>query len=556
MQLDDLAFHPWPDHEVRKFRRDGYWIDRPLTDILWGKLAVQPDKIALITCNGKFSYLDLAEQADSFAAYLKQKGVQRGSHALVQLPNDETFYITFWALLRLGVKAVYALFNHNHYELQSFYKTLDPDLLILSRKHKLFSSESDKKAKLIQDAITQGKVLHFTHTETEGSETIFGSLGIKYLEEKFLAESLDPSDVAFFQLSGGSTNVPKLIPRTHNDYEYSIRRSAEICEFSTETTYLCALPAAHNFPLSSPGALGVWHKGGCVVLAPDPSIETCFPLIKSYSINWTALVPSIVKLWIERGCHRKAEISSLQILQVGGAPFSEALASLVQPKLGPKVQQVYGMAEGLVCYTGLDDPLEKVYGTQGKPMCPADEIKVTRLNGSDHTDAADNEGLLWTKGPYTFRGYYRDDQHNRLVFDFEGFYCTGDIVRVDPDGYLKVIGRAKDQINRGGEKIASAEIEALLTTHDEVIDAALVAMPDPGLGEKSLAFIVCKNGMPKPHLIRSFLRNKGIADYKIPDRFIQVPEIPLTPVGKPDKNTLKSKFGISLKFHTEKDQLL
>jgi 2,3-dihydroxybenzoate-AMP ligase len=120
--------------------------------------------------------------------------------------------------------------------------------------------------------------------------------------------------VAFFQLSGGSTGTPKLIPRTHNDYDYSIRRSNEICGITAETRYLNALPAAHNYAMSSPGSLGVFTAGGCVVLANDPSATLCFPLIEQHQINVTSLVPPAVSLWLQaiadgaatRSCNRSA----------------------------------------------------------------------------------------------------------------------------------------------------------------------------------------------------------------------------------------------------------
>ena len=164
-------------------------------------------------------------------------------------------------------------------------------------------------------------------------------------------------EVAFFQLSGGSTGTPKLIPRTHNDYYYSIRRSVEICRFDANTRFLCAIPAAHNYALSSPGSLGVFYGGGRVVLANDPSATLCFPLIERHQINATALVPPAVSLWLqaigEWGSNKSLE--SLALLQVGGARLSEALAARIPAEIGCQLQQVFGMAEGLVNYTRLDD---------------------------------------------------------------------------------------------------------------------------------------------------------------------------------------------------------
>ncbi len=142
----------------------------------------------------------------------------------------------------------------------------------------------------------------------------------------------------------------------------------EICGFDADTRYLCALPAAHNFPLSSPGALGVFVAGGCVVLAPDPGPATCFPLIARHRVNVAALVPPALSLWLQAAPRHRAELASLSLLQVGGARLPEAQARQVPERLGCRLQQVFGMAEGLVNYTRLEDDDERVFATQGQPM--------------------------------------------------------------------------------------------------------------------------------------------------------------------------------------------
>ncbi len=348
-----------------------------------------------------------------------------------------------------------------------------------------------------------------------------------------------PADeVAFFQLSGGSTGTPKLIPRTHNDYYYSTRGSVEICRFDRQTRYLCALPAAHNYPLSSPGALGAFYAGGAVVLANNPSASCCFPLIARHRINVTALVPPAVTLWLEAVtlAGQRHALESLQLLQVGGARLSESLARRIPAELGCQLQQVFGMAEGLVNYTRLDDDEQHIFTTQGRPISPDDEVWVADADGNPlpHGQA----GRLMTRGPYTFRGYYRSPEHNRQAFDEHGFYCSGDLVILREDGYLQVVGREKDQINRGGEKIAAEEVENLLLRHPAVINAALVAIPDTLMGEKSCAFIVTREPV-KPVVLRRHLREQGIADYKLPDRFETLPLLPETAVGKVDKKQLR-----------------
>ncbi|WP_342210450.1 AMP-binding protein [Stutzerimonas zhaodongensis] len=249
-------------------------------------------------------------------------------------------------------------------------------------------------------------------------------------------------------------------------------------------------------------------------------------------------------MWLQAAPSCHGELDSLQLIQVGGAKLPEAQARRVPQVLGCRLQQVFGMAEGLVNYTRLDDSDEHVYLTQGQPMSPDDEIKVVDREG--HPVAAGEIGALMTRGPYTIRGYFQSPEHNAAAFDAEGFYRSGDLVRQRDDGYLVVVGRIKDQINRGGEKIAAEEVENLLMAHPAVAQAALVSVPDEAMGEKSCAYIVSADPSLKGIVLRKFLRGLGLADYKLPDRFVHIDALPVTAVGKVDKNRLRRRVAEQL----------
>jgi 2,3-dihydroxybenzoate-AMP ligase len=277
-----------------------------------------------------------------------------------------------------------------------------------------------------------------------------------------------------------------------------------------------------------------------VVLAPDPEPARCFALIERHAVTMAALVPSAVALWLQAAPGRRAQLATLRLLQVGGASFAEALARRVPGELGCRLQQVFGMAEGLVNYTRLDDGDETIFTTQGAPMSPDDEVRVVDAVGNPVADGM--PGMLLTRGPYTFRGYFRAPEHNARVFDADGFYASGDLVERGADGYLRVVGRVKDQINRGGEKIAAEEVENLLLQHPGIIQAALISIPDAMLGEKSCACIVVRDATLRPAMLRNYLRGLGVADFKLPDRFQMLAALPLTAVGKTDKQTLRARF--------------
>ncbi|PMR73606.1 (2,3-dihydroxybenzoyl)adenylate synthase [Billgrantia endophytica] len=535
-----LEHNPWPTELAQHYRDKGYWRDEPLTRGLDWQRRHRPDAIGLICGNRQFRYADIDGLSSNLAARLSANGLGHGDTALVQLPNVAEFYLVFLALLKIGVAPVNALFSHRKLELSGYAQQLQPRLLIAARRHELFASEDFiaeltgisphlSQVLLLDETAPERSLAHWLETPPLGAVPIYFPT---------------PADqVAFFQLSGGSTGVPKLIPRTHNDYDYSVRASADICGLGPHTRFLCALPAPHNFVLSSPGALGVFHAGGCVVMAPSPEPQTCFQIIERRGVTMAALVPPAVMLWLQVAERTPgAPLRSLEVLQVGGACFAESLARRVPATLGCTLQQVFGMAEGLVNYTRLDDDPERVFTTQGRPISPDDEIRIV---DDQRREVADGEtGMLATRGPYTFRGYYRSPEHNARVFDAQGFYYSGDLVQRTPEGYLRVVGRVKDQINRGGEKIAAEEIESLLLRHPAVTHAALVAMDDALMGEKSCAFLVTNTTDLRPATLRRHLLDLGVAAYKVPDRFRFIDAMPLTAVGKIDKRRLRNELAL------------
>ncbi|KKD01599.1 (2,3-dihydroxybenzoyl)adenylate synthase [Photobacterium halotolerans] len=549
-----IALTPWPPALAEQYRRKGYWTDVPMTDILTRHQDERADHRALVCGERSWTYRQLEQDAEQLAASLLQLGVKSGDTALVHLPNVAEFYIVFFALMKVGVVPVNALFSHNRHELTAYAEQIQPTLAIVSSRHSLFTDGA------FAQALSQ-QVPSLRHWLVDGDAEFGDSLAaaiagtqaeraqLNQTDEALNWPVLSAAEVAFFQLSGGSTGTPKLIPRTHNDYYYSVRASADICQLDSDTVFLCALPAPHNFTLSSPGALGVFYAGGAVVLAAEPSPMTCFPLIKRHQVTMTSLVPPAVTLWLQAAADDRSALDSLQWLQVGGARLGESLARRIEPELGCRLQQVFGMAEGLVNYTRFDDSEWHVLNTQGRPISDDDEVRIVDEDGQDVPRGT--PGALLTRGPYTFRGYYNSPEHNRVAFDQDGFYRSGDVVVMTEDGYLMVVGRDKDQINRGGEKVAAEEIENQLLALPEITQAALVAMPDDVMGEKSCAFIVTTNPKLKTLSIRKHLRTCGIADYKLPDRIEKVDALPMTHVGKIDKKALRQLIANQLQAQSQ-----
>ncbi|KUI99576.1 (2,3-dihydroxybenzoyl)adenylate synthase [Vibrio sp. MEBiC08052] len=530
-----LDFTPWPPEYAQYYRQQGYWQDRTLFDCLSATAEQFPDAIALICQDQQYTYQQLRYKIARLSAGFVSLGLKAGDNVVLQMANEAEFYLCFFALTMKGIKPVLALPAHRHMELSYFCQHAEAKAYICSDQITGFDTQQQALQLLescpsIRLLITSGTASHreITPLSTLYSDACYRQHG-------------QATDVAFYQLSGGTTGTSKLIPRTHNDYVYSVIGSIEICRFNPETNYLCVLPAAHNFPLSSPGALGVFFSGGTVILGQDSSPKAAFELIERHKVTVSALVPPLALLWMQYAPSASEDISSLELVQVGGAKFSQSAAQQLPEKLHCQLQQVFGMAEGLVNYTRLDDPLDIIVSTQGRPISPDDEVLVVNEDGEPVPYG--QEGKLMTRGPYTIRGYYRAAEHNRRSFNSEGFYSTGDLVKLTQDGNLIVTGRDKDQINRGGEKIAAEEVENVLLQHPDVHDVALIAVPDEFLGERSCAIVVLEQDKTlKPIVLKRFLHGKGLAEYKIPDQIRFMAVLPKTPVGKINKKQLREQF--------------
>ncbi|MFC9774532.1 (2,3-dihydroxybenzoyl)adenylate synthase [Paenibacillus chitinolyticus] len=555
----------WPDEFVRKYREAGCWRGETFGGMLRERAAAHGDRTAIVGGEERVSYAELDLNADRLAAGLKGLGIRKGDRVVVQLPNVPVFFDVIFALFRLGALPVFALPLHRRSEIVHIASYSEAEAYITIDKYAGFDYRtlaSEVKAEVpglrhVLVAGNPGDHLSLEETYAHEIPAIRGKLHpLQVDRSKGQASDVReeqpgtpdagpaPGDTAFLQLSGGSTGLPKLIPRTHIDYIYSLRRSAEVCGLDGGSVYLAALPVAHNFPLSSPGALGTLYAGGTVVLARSGSPDEVFPLIRKEKCTIAAVVPPLALVWLEAAKTRGENLHPLQVLQVGGAKFSEEAAKRVKPELGCTLQQVFGMAEGLVNYTRLDDAESVITGTQGRPMSPLDEVLI--LDDEDRPAAPGTIGHLLTRGPYTIRGYYKAPEHNARSFTPDGFYRTGDLARMTPEGNLVVEGRAKDQINRGGDKVGTEEVENHLLAHPAVRDAAIVSMPDEFLGERSCAFILSRDPHTGGDELRSFLRRRGLAAYKIPDRFEFIDSFPQTGVGKVSKKELRQRIAALL----------
>lgn len=520
----------WPQELAEVYRARGYWTGETFPEFLRSRATAHPDRVAVVAGGTRWSYAQLSYRAARLAAGFLARGLEPGDRVLVQMSNVPEYLSAVFGLFYAGLLPVFALPAHRRVELDHLIRKSGARAILTEAR--IAGFDHSALAESLRDDIDSLEQVWICQTG--------GGEGLAAFEaEGKLPDDPDPQSVAFMQISGGSTGLSKLIPRTHDDYLYSVRASAEIAGLDAEGAYLAVLPISHNFTMSSPGVLGALAAGARIVLAADPRPETAFRLIAEEGVTLTALVPPLALKWLEAAERLSPDLSSLQVLQVGGAKFLPETARRVRPVLGCTLQQVFGMAEGLVNYTRLDDDEETIVTTQGRAISPDDEVLILDDAGAPVPEGT--PGHLLTRGPYTIRGYHDDPAANARSFTEDGFYRTGDIVRRLPSGHLEVRGRATDHINRAGEKISAEEIEDHLLAHPEVLDAVVVSVPDVHLGERTCAFVLPRDGgAPTPALLRRFMRGRDIAAFKIPDDIRIVDSLGTTAVGKISRRALRA----------------
>ncbi|GGW41906.1 2,3-dihydroxybenzoate-AMP ligase [Streptomyces lucensis JCM 4490] len=528
---------PWPAERARHYRTAGHWRGESLGDLLAAAAAAHAGRTALVLGRRRLTYAELDRRVSRTAAGFVEQGIRAGDRVVVQLPNVPEFVIVCFALFRMGAKPVFSLVSHRANEIRHLVALSGAVAYVVPGTYQGFDH-----TRLALDLVAEHDALRTVFVLDPAAKAAADApAGVLVALDEADAEprpmpAPDPSDVAFFLLSGGTTALPKLIPRTHDDYAYQTRAAAELLGLGSDDVYLAVLPAEFNFTWGCPGVVGTLRSGGTVVLMDAPIADECFETIERERVTFTSLVPTVAQLWLEAAEWNEADLSSLKLVQIGGARLHRAIAERITPVLGCRLQQVFGMAEGLLTLTRATDSEETVLSTQGRPLSPDDEVRIAGPDGDDLPPGGTGE--LLARGPYTLQGYYRAPEHNARAFTDDGFYRTGDLARLTEDGALVIEGRIKDVIIRGGDKVSASEVEEHLLAHPAVAEVAVVPVPDPFLGERVGAYVVPAGPPPSLRELKEALHAAGLADYKLPDWLEIVVKLPLTGLGKVDKKVL------------------
>jgi len=522
---------PFPPEFAQRYRARGYWQDKSLAEefsVVYRKFR---DRIALVDGERSYTYGEIDELTDNLALNLLELGLKPLDRVVPTLPNIAEFVLLYFALQKIGAIPIAALVTHRFAEINQFVQLSGATACFYPERQGDFAFEP-------MILRVQAANPHLKHCVPlpRLEDLIHRKARLPAGELKKLR--IDPADPCIFQLSGGTTGIPKLIPRTHNDYAYNSKTAEPVCAVTADSVLLLALPIAHNLPLACPGVQGYFFQGGKVVLSPTTRPEALFELIQKHRVSHVKVVPALLVRMINDPSLRGFDLSSLKLIQSGGQRMQPEVRLRTQELIPSAfVQENFGMSEGTLFFVRLDDPQEVKLETCGRPISPDDEVKLV---DDDGREVADGEvGELTCRGPYTLRGYFGVPEYNARQFTPDGYYRSGDLMRRHSSGNYVVEGRKKDLINRGGEKISAEEIENLILMHPCVQNVACVPVSDPDLGERMCACLILKPGrsLALAELVE-FLKDKEIAKFKLPERLFVCADFPVSAFGKVSKKTL------------------
>jgi len=536
----------YPPEFAQKYREKGYWEDRSIASHFGEWFSEYADRTAIIDGERVVTYKELDERSTRVALNLLDFGFMPLDRVVVCLPNVVEFSYLYFALQKIGVIPIMALPTHRYLEVTQFVEIAQAKACIVPAKardysftelvERLLKEHECLKVGIVLGQAQEGFVTFSELLEREPEAT----------QADIDAIEIDPEDPAVFQLSGGTTGIPKLIPRTHNDYICNTKFACAATETGPNKVLLDILPIGHNLPLACPGMQGFLMKGGTVVFSQTTRGEALFPLIEKHRVTHIHCVPALLIRWIHDPKIEEYDLSSLEYFQSGGQRLQPEVRRRTYD-LVPNVfvQENFGMAEGMLFFAEKHHEESVRMETVGFPVCEDDEVRI--VDEEDRVVPFGEVGEMCCRGPYTLRGYFGTPEHNARAFTVDGFYRTGDLMRQHPSGAFLVEGRKKDLINRGGEKISAEEIENLVLTHSAVKNVAIVAMPDPVLGEKMCACIIPAVGetLDLEELIKH-LESFELARFKLPERLELMEDFPLSPFGKVSKKILVEDIAAKL----------
>ncbi|WP_298233063.1 cyclohexanecarboxylate-CoA ligase [uncultured Azohydromonas sp.] len=521
----------------------GHWHDRTINDALDACVAAHPDKLALTALRvetgelRRFTYRELGEAADRIALGLAQRGIGRNDVVAIQLPNWWQFTALYLACSRIGAVLNPLMHIFRERELSFMLNHGEAKLLVVPKVFRGFDHET--MARALKPAVPS--LQHIIVVDGEGPDAFDALLAGHDAQRGSDAAGIlgrhrpGPDDITQLLYTSGTTGEPKGVLHSANTLMANIVPYAERLGLSQHDVVLMASPMAHQTGFMYGLMMPIMLRAGAVlqdIWDPRKAAEVIRAEGVTFTMASTPFLSDLTKAVQDSG----QPVPSLKTFLCAGAPIPGPLVEQARAALGTKIVSAWGMTEnGAVTLIKLDDPDELAFSTDGCPL-PGVELKVVDFDGKELP--AGQVGKLLVRSCSNFGGYLKRPQLNGT--DAEGWFDTGDLARMDASGYIRISGRSKDVIIRGGENIPVLEVEALLYKHPAVAQVAIVAYADERLGERACAIVVPKAGQ---HLdfesMVAFLKAQKIALQYIPERLIVRDAMPATPSGKVQKFKLR-----------------
>jgi non-ribosomal peptide synthetase component E (peptide arylation enzyme) len=516
----------------------GNWLDIAIGDSLRRAARATPDKVAVIDPDGSVGFGKLDARSESVAASLLEFGLKPGDRALFQIGTSKDYLTAFFGCMKAGVVPVCTLPQYRLSEMRHFGEITSAKAIFVQAD---VNPRFDQTGFALELAAALPKLQHVIVVRGEHEN----ASSLKRMATAFSTDrartrtvNIVPGilDVAAFQLSGGSTSLPKIIPRMHGEYLGATRHLSERYGLTSDDVTLWSLPLIHNAGTLF-AVLPVSLHGRTLVLQHRVDIPEMLTLVERHKVTFSGSIGPIAAKLLELQNLGQYNIRSLRQF------FSLTRAEAVEAHVGIPVGQMFGMTEGMVFAAAPTASAAIRHHTVGHPVTRGDEVRL--LTPGEETEVAFGEiGELCFRGPNTLTAYFSDAAATAASFTSDGFFRSGDLMRAHRmDGLIcySFEGRIKDNINRGGEKIGAEEVEGLIGQHPDIADCRVVAMPDPLYGEKACAYLIPYAGRKAPTVteLGEFLIKLGVAKYKIPERIETIDAFPLTKVGKADKVKLR-----------------
>jgi 2,3-dihydroxybenzoate-AMP ligase len=534
------GFEPYRPEDAEMYNKYRWWLGITWGDMFNKATDLYPDKVGLVDDTHRFTYRELRNRVDSLAIGFIGLGIKERQFVFLQIPNWHEYLLSFYALQKIGAIPVLFISRHGLSEILHIAALTDPVAWIGPARYR-----NAEYLPMLREVMKETKALRYLLSvrgqEDKGFtplESLMAS-GEPTAAELGALEALrpDPMEVSMILLTGGTTGMPKAVPRTHNDYIASVQYHSKAWEITSEDTLLTAAPVSHAQAMHN-GVGSVFLNFCKYVITDSTDAEQICRVIEREKVTAFPTVPALVQRVVNLDNLGEYNLNSLKKIYCGGAPSTPELVRSVYDKIGCKFVNALGSSEGLGSMTRLNADLETICTTVGQKDCPYSQYKVLDQCGQEVPPG--HEGELLAKGPTVFTGYFKSHEDNQTTFTRDGFFKTGDLAKIDESGTVTITGRIKETILRGGETISAVAIERLIASHPGVAEAAVIGMPDKVLGERICAYVALKGGasLAFQELV-AYLRSLGASVLQLPERLEIMNAIPRTKIGKADKKALK-----------------